>query len=269
MKFLKNILSFSIPLFIVLITFTIYSSIVTVVSDYKKIIINDYTIIVVSSTPLLKERIDDIDDINLKKIELLDRKKIIDNMKNRLSESSLKLLKDKLPFFYKIHLEDYPTISQLNIIKSNLKKIKTISKVETFASDHNKIYSLLLFIEQIISILLIFLSIFVILILSKQVSIWFFEHHQRISIIQLHGGSIWYSALPIIKIAFLSSLISSSITIILNIIIKNNVQMILSSEIISIIPDINNIEIIVLQIILMSFVLSLLSIIGVLFKYKF
>lgn len=268
MRFLKNTISFLIPLFIVLVTFSLYSSIASVVSDYKKNIIDDYAIMIVTSTPLIKDDLTSLASIDVQNIQTLKRATIIANMKDHLSKNSLKLLEQKLPFFYKIYLDDYPTVSQLKQIKITLGKIKNIKRIETFSSDHSKIYSLLLLCEKVISIVFIFIVIFAILILSKQISIWFFEHSKRISIIEYHGGSIMYSAMPIIKIAVFSSVLSSALTIAMALTIKNNIALLVSSEILSIIPNINNLSINYVQIIFIAFLISMISIIGVLVKHK-
>jgi len=268
MKFLKNLISFSIPMLIALITFTLYSTVTNVVTNYKKMIVDDYAIMIVASTPLIKDNITTLATIKVQNIETLRREEIISNIKNQLSQTSVQLLKQKLPFFYKIYLANYPTITQLATIKQELQQISNIKRIETFSSDHSKIYSLLVLSEKTISILFVFLSIFAILILTKQISIWFFEHNKRITIIEYHGGTILYSAMPIIKIAILSSILSSIVTIIFAINIKNNLGVILSPEILNIISSINTININYFQIIFLSLGISLISILGVLAKHN-
>jgi cell division transport system permease protein len=268
MRFLKSLISLTIPLFIVLTTFSLYSAISSVMNDYKKIIINDYAIMVVSNTPLIKTNIIKLANIKVKNIQTLQRDQIVENLKNDLSNTSIKLLKQKLPFFYKIYLDDYPTTSQLKLIKNQLKKISNIKRVETFSSDHTKIYSLLILIEKIIIIMLFFITVFAFLIFSKQIKIWFFEHNNRISIIEYHGGSIIYSALPIIKISIYSSIISSILTLSLIYFLLKNISNIIPIDILSVIPNITNISVNYLEIIIISFSISILSIIGVLIKYK-
>lgn len=268
MRFLKNIISFFIPLFIVLVTFTLYSTIVNIVSDYKKMIINDYAIVIVTKMPLIKGKFFTFDDIKIKNIKMLKREDIISNMSKKLSHNSLKLLEKKLPFFYKISLDDYPTVSQLLIIKNKLKKIPNIKRIETFSSDHSTIYSLLVFNEKVVSIMFVFFIIFSILILSQQTSIWFLEHKKRITIIEYHGGSIFYSAMPIIKIAIVSSILASIATIALNMGIKNNLSIIFSSEILSILSNVDTLNVDILMIVAISMMISIISIVGVLIKYK-
>ena len=268
MKFLKSLISFVIPLFIVLTTFALYSSITNVVSDYKNTIINDYSIMIVTHTPLIKDDITTLAKIKVNNIETLKRKTIIKNLKGELSKTSLKLLEQKLPFFYNIYLDDYPTTSQLAIIRIQLSKISNIKRIETFSSDHTKIYSLLVLCEQIIAIVFVFILIFAILILLKQIKIWFFEHSKRISIIEYHGGSIIYSALPIIKIAIFSSIIASALTIALVFNIVNNLNIIVPIDVLNIIPNIKTFSVNYMGIIILSFCISLFTTIGVLIKHK-
>ncbi len=268
MKYRKDILSFIFPLFIVLISFAMYSIVTNIVDDYRKSIINDYAIVVVATTPISKNNITSLANIEVKEIETLKREDIFESLKDKLSKKSLRFLGKKLPFFYKIHLNDYPTIVQLNKIKKELKAIPNIKRIETFSSNHSKIYSLLIFSENIILILFIFLAIFTILVLSKQTNIWFLEHHKRISIIDYHGGSIIYSAMPIIKIAIISSVLSSILAIFITFIIVKNLSLFVSDGILHIIPNIANLSIDYTSIIMLSFLISFVSIVIVLIKYK-
>ena len=57
MRFLKNLLSFMIPLIIVLSTFALHNAIGNIVDEYKKTINNDYSIMVIANTPIIKDNI--------------------------------------------------------------------------------------------------------------------------------------------------------------------------------------------------------------------
>jgi cell division transport system permease protein len=113
-----------------------------------------------------------------------------------------------------------------------------------------------------------FFIVFSILILSKQISIWFFEHQKRITIIQYHGGSIWYSSAPIMKIALISSILASIIAILLSYYVKNNLTMLFSQEILAVISDVSLLSVDMFKISLVSVIISIIPIIGVLLKYK-
>ena len=126
MKFLKNLFAFLIPLLSMLITFSIFLLINNVVENYKSKISKDYSIVIVTNTPLIKENISELAGIKVEKIITLPNDKIITNIKSSLSDNSIELLKQKLPNFYQIYLEIFPTSSELDEIKQNLLENKNI-----------------------------------------------------------------------------------------------------------------------------------------------
>jgi len=266
MKLLKSFLSFTFPLIIMLFIFSIYLLVDKVVNSYKHSIANDYAIVVITNTPFID--IDELADIKVKDIESLSRTKIIDGVKENLSTSSLDLLNKKLPYFYKIHLEEFPTTRKLEQIRKELKQMTNIKRVETFSTDHNQIYSLLILIQDIVFILFVVVLALSLLLLSKQIKIWFFEHNERISIIQLHGGSLLYSSKPIIKTIILSAIVSSVIVISLLIVVVNNISLFVQPEIISIMPKIIHLELEIFQIFILSFIIPFITFFGLLVQYK-
>jgi len=268
MKSLKNFATFSIPLIAVLFSFSIYIIIDKIVENYKNKIISDYSIIVVANTPLNKKNIETLGSIDVKKIVTLKKKSIIDNFKNRLSSNSLELLRVRLPYFYKIYLDEFPTTSNLKQIRKELKSIKNIKRVETFSKNHSTIYSLILLSQKIITILFIVMLLFSILLLSKQIKIWFFEHKLRIEIMKLHGASTLSSFGPIIKVAFFSSLFSSLFVMIVIIGFLGNITHFFSSELIDIIHIEFDIKFDFIKILTLSIFISSLAVFGVLTKYK-
>lgn len=268
MKFLKNILTFVIPLTVMLITFGIYLITNNVVSDYKDKISKDYSIVVVTHTPIEKENFDQIGGLKVDKINTLEKKNIIANIKSNLSESSIELLNKRLPYFYEIHLEVFPTTTELKKIRADLLKNQNIKRIEIFSKNHNQIYLLLLMINNIIIILFALILVFVVIILSKQVTIWFYAHNERILIFQLHGASIIYSASPVIKSAiygaFISFLISSSTFIF----VANNLERLLPIELNDILFTNISYEIELLKLFVLAFTISIVTIFGVFFRYK-
>lgn len=267
---LKKIVSFSFPLIIMLFTFAIYISMSKVVSHYEISINNDYSIVIVTTSPVLKDKIKELPSIDLKEIKHLKRDKILDELKNDLSTGSFQLLQKKLPYFYTIHLNQFPTSSVLKTIKKELEGLGGIKNVETFSKDHDNVYSLLLLIKTIVSILFISIVIFTFLIMMDQVKIWFYEHKERLDIIKLHGGSIYYGARPIIKIAFLSSIFSSVLVIGLVYFIKENMNLFFNIEILSIIDK--NLTLYtpmeIMSIFIISSTIALVTVFGILLKYR-
>lgn len=266
MKLLRSFLSFTFPLIIMLFIFSIYLLVDKVVDSYKNSIANDYAIVIITNTPFVD--IEQLADIQVKNIEQLSRTKIIEGVKKNLSSSSLDLLNKKLPYFYKIHLEEFPTTRKLEQIRKELKQMTNIKRVETFSTDHNQIYSLLILIQDIVFILFVVVLALSLLLLSKQIKIWFFEHAERISIIQLHGGSLLYSSKPIIKTIILSAIVSSVTVIALLIVVVNNISLFVQPEILSIMPKTIHLELEIFQIFLLSFFIPLITFFGLLVQYK-
>ena len=268
MKFLKNLFAFLIPLIAMLLTFSIYLLIGNVVDNYKKKISNDYSIVIITNTPLIKENIDKLAGIQVSKIETLKKDKIIKEIKSDLSKKSIELLRRKLPYFYQIYLEVFPTTSELKEIKDTLLQNKNIRKVEIFYKNHNQVYLLLVLLNTISFILFFIITIFAIIIIAKQIKLWFHEHHTRISILRLHGASVLYSSSSVLKYAIFSAFLACFIVGSALFYVSNNLSMLFPIEL----HDIVNIEIDlkleIMKIILLSFGISIFTIIGVLFKYK-
>lgn len=268
MKFLNNLFAFLIPLLSMLITFSIFLLISNVVNNYKSKISRDYSIIVITNNPLEKDAIKELAGIKVEKIQNLPNDKIITTIQSNLSESSIELLKQKLPNFYQIYLEVFPTTSELDNIKQTLSQNKNVKKVEVFYKNHNQIYLLLLLLNSVSFILFFIITIFAIIILAKQIKLWFHEHSSKISILKLHGASILYSASTIINYAILSSLLSFLISSIFLYYVSNNMSVLFPLELQDIVDIKINILLELLKIFLLSFGISLITVFGVLLKYK-
>ena len=266
MKPLNSFFSFIVPLIVLLITFAIYLVMNKVVVKYKQDIANDYSIIVISKTPLIK--FDKIAGERVKDIEIIHRENIIKGIKDKLSQSSLDMLKVRLPYFYKIHLKNFPTTVKLKEIKEALSKIKNIKQIETFSKNHNKVYSILVLIQNIILVLFTIILILSFLILAKQIKIWFYEHRERIDIIQLHGGSIMYASKPIIKVVLASATVASMLVagIIYGFIL--NINLIIQPELLGLIPNMQDFTFDIIQIVVLAFAIPFVTFFWLLTKYK-
>lgn len=266
MKSLKNIFAFLLPLLSMLITFTIYLLISNIVENYKSKISRDYSIIIVATNPI--KNISELAGIKVEKIQTLPNDKIIENIKSNLSNNSVELLKQKLPNFYQIYLEIFPTSTELEVIKNTLLANKDIKKVEVFYKNHNQIYLLLLILNSVSFILFFIITIFAIIIIAKQIKLWFHEYRVKISILRLHGASILYSASSILNYALLSSFLSFLIAGIFLVFISNNLDVLFPLELQEIVDVKINLVLELIKLFLLSFLISIFTIFGVLLKYK-
>jgi cell division transport system permease protein len=229
---LKRILSFNIPLIITLVIFALYGGITKLLSSYEESINNDYSIILVMNTPINETKLKALDSIDLKEIKHIKRDSILKELEKELTEGSYAMLQNKLPYFYNIYLNDFPTSFKLKEIEKELKTLSGIKEVETFSKDHDDLYSLLLLIKSITLTLFGAIFIFTFIIINNQVLIWFYEHQERLDIIKLHGGTIFYGAKPIIKLGFYSSIITTAFVTLIVYLITTNLSQVFSFEIV-------------------------------------
>ena len=266
MKHLKSFFSVTVPLVIMLVTFGVYLMVTKVVDNYKDNITNDYSIIVIANTPL--STLEYISEIRVKDIKIIKKENIIKDVKTNLSDTSLKLLNTKLPYFYQIYLEEFPTSLKLEQIRKELITISNVKRVETFSSDHNKIYSLLILIQDIIIVLFIIVLLLSFLLLSQQIKIWFFEQSERISIIQLHGGSLLYSSKPIIKVMFYSTIFSIILVSLFLFFTIQNISQIVRPEILPLIPNIVDLQLEMIKIVFLAFAIPIITFFGLIIQHK-
>ena len=231
MKSLKAIFAFFVPLLAMLITFCIFLLIDNIVDNYKNKISRDYSIVLVATNPIKKESLNELAGIKVENIQLLPNEKIIENIKSNLSDNSIELLRQKLPYFYQIYL-------------------------------------LLLILNSVSFILFFIITIFAIIIIAKQIKLWFHEHSVRISILRLHGASIIYSASSVLKYALISSFLAFLISSLFLIYVSSNIEVLFPFELQEIVNVNINIERDILKIFILSFCISVFTIFGVLFKYK-
>lgn len=265
---LKSFFSFFIPLLSMLIAFCIFLLITNIVDNYESKISKDYSIVVVSKISLQKEDFGKLAGINVSELKLLSSEKIIENIKSNLSSSSITLLRTKLPYFYQLYLENFPTSSELEKIKKTLLNKDGVKTVEVFYKNHSQVYILLLILSNISLVLFIIITIFAVIILAKQIKLWFHEHRVKISILRLHGASIIYSAASIIKQAFFSSFLAFISASLFLFYISANIESIFPFELQDIVNIHINFEKEVLKIFALAFTISLFTVFGTLFKYK-
>lgn len=126
----------------------------------------------------------------------------------------------------------------------------------------------MLLLSQISFILFTIITIFAVIMISKQIRIWFYEHHEKITILKLHGASILYSSSTILKYAIISSFISFFIVSGIFIYLVDNIGVLLPNDLENIVQVTLSFDESLMKIFLLSFGISILTIIGVLLKYK-
>lgn len=208
MKSISSHFSIIISVFVLLFSFQFSHVINTVVDDYANKITNDYSIVIVSSAEIkeeeLKKQVSEVESINE-----ISSKKILDRLKNDMSSKNLALLQVALPKFYSLKLSTMPNTKKIESIKQKLLGISTITRIETFAKTHEKIFKMFLLLQSMAYIFTSFVAFIAVLLIFKQVRIWIYEHSRRMSIMTLFGASFFMKSAMLYRMTIVDSLISA------------------------------------------------------------
>ena len=207
MRSLKNHFGVILPLFVLL--FAIEFSVVAgkILSDYESSMSDEYNIIAVSqkelSDEVFKSRIP-----SFKNAILLD---VLDRLKGQMSDKNLKELENSLPKFYSIKLNILPSPTFMAKIERDLLGIEGISKVETFAKTHDKVYRMLVLFKAVAQGFTALIALMGITLIFKQMRIWLYEHRRRIEVMSDLGASFWLKASRLYKLAIADSIVATAL----------------------------------------------------------
>ncbi len=209
MRSLKNHLSFLLPLFILLFSFQFSKMVDRSVNQYELKLTNDYTIVIVSSRALSLKELKSINS-KINSLTPIDKTKYIKVLSNEnISKENLTYLRDSLPQFYKITLTKLPTFDELKLLKTKLLTINGISKVETYKKSFERLHQFLLLAKGASFVFTLFIFITSILLISKQMEIWTYEHNNRMYIMGLFGAPYWLKSAPLYKLVIIDSFIAT------------------------------------------------------------
>ena len=215
MSSLKSHLTLVLSLIAILLSIFLFRIFSQVMHLYQKNIVNNYSIVIVSTKPITSLNISEISSINPININS-EIKKLKEKYKN-IDFSNL-----KIPFFYKLKLKNFPSPTKLQEIQKQLKNYDFIKKVMTKSSSQTKIYNLLMLLKTTTKIFMFLIAILGFLLIIKQLEVWKLLHYERMYIMELFGAPVWFKGAALFKIAFLDSIISLILTIGLIFLITNS-----------------------------------------------
>lgn len=208
MRSINSHFSIFISSFVLLFSFQFTNVIKSIVNDYASKIVNDYSIVIVSSAEIkedeLRKHVPEIESINE-----ISSKKILDRLKNEMSSKNLALLQVSLPKFYSLKLESLPNKKRIEAIKQKLLGINTISRIETFAKTHEKMFKMFLLLQAMVYIFTFFVACIAVLLILKQIRIWIYEHQRRMAIMSLFGASFFMKSAMLYRMTLVDTLLSA------------------------------------------------------------
>ena len=215
MSSLKSHLTLVLSLIAILLSIFLFRIFSQIMNLYQKNIVNNYSIVIVSTKPITSLNISEISSINPININS-EIKRLKEKYKN-IDFSNL-----KIPFFYKLKLKNFPSPTKLQEIQKQLKNYTFIKKIMTKSSSQTKIYNLLMLLKTTTKIFMFLIAILGFLLIIKQLEVWKLLHYERMYIMELFGAPVWFKGAALFKIAFLDSIISLILTIGLIFLITNS-----------------------------------------------
>ncbi|NCD12139.1 MAG: ABC transporter permease [Epsilonproteobacteria bacterium] len=208
MKSINSHFSIIISVFILLFSFQFTKMVNTIVNDYSIKIVNDYSIVLVASSELKEEELKrQIPEIHV--LTEISSKKILDRLKNDMSSKNLTLLQVALPKFYSLKLESMPNQKRLEMIRQKLSGLSSITRVETFAKTHEKVFKMFLLLQSMVYVFASFVALVAILLIFKQIRIWTYEHNRRMSIMTLFGASFFMKSAMLYRMTLVDTFLSA------------------------------------------------------------
>jgi cell division transport system permease protein len=207
MNSIKSHFSLIFALLALLVSYQLYLTVVGLAKNYEDTLNRDYAVIAVSSVPIdmgeLKK-----DFSIIKSVERIDAMPYLSYMQKDLSAENYSMLKESLPGFFKIKLYKYPSKEELSIIEKILKNKKGVLRVETFTKSQNALSNLLdTFKAGAIGYLVVVFSLNI-LLFTKFMEVWRYEHINRMQVMALYGAPVWMRSVILVKMAIFDSILA-------------------------------------------------------------
>ncbi len=212
MRSIRNHLSLIIALVSILFSIQFYVIIERAIDAYKYNLTQNYSMIVLSKKSLTPEEIIAFSPLVDRSSEISSQS-VIDRFSADLKSSSVEMLKIMLPYFYEVSLKYYPSPNEIKSLKQSFLSDHRIIRVEDFSQSHDVIYKLLLLFKTVITIFSAVILVVTTLLIFKELKIWQYQHHERMSIMALFGAPLWLRSAILFRLAIVDAIISSAITV--------------------------------------------------------
>lgn len=212
MNSLKSHFSLIFALICLLASYQLYLSVADMTAKMEDKLKNDYCLVAVSSKQLKSEELHR-QSRAVKDVENIDPTPHLGYLRQDLSPENYALLQETLPYFYKVRLSHYPSADELKSIEQRLRGYPGIIKVESFAKTQNSSYSLLAGLKNLLLVFIAAIFIINLLLFSKFMEVWRYEHTTRMQIMAIFGAPLWMRGVVLIKMAILDAILSLIVTI--------------------------------------------------------
>ncbi|MDR0666214.1 MAG: ABC transporter permease [Campylobacteraceae bacterium] len=211
MKLFRNHFSVVFSLFVLLCSLQFVVFVNKIIKGYENYLVDDYSVIISSNAAIDKEELIKYKPI-IKSVEEIDTENVLTRVKDNIAYRHAQTLKESMPNFYTLKLERFPSSNIADSLKNDLLKYPSITRVEIFAKTYNKIYRMLNLLNFVVTVFAAFITIISLLLITKQMRIWTYEHQERMFVMNLFGASFFKKSAILYKMAITDSIIAASCT---------------------------------------------------------
>ncbi len=208
MKSLKSHISLITALFAVLLTVQLFLSLDRLIGAYENELGENYTIVVVSDANLSETQFRQIVP-QVEAVEVLSPAKVLQSLQQRIHGGKINLMELKLPRFYRLRLQRFTSPEAIRTIGKKLQNDRRISRVETFARQHDTVFRLLQLFKGVVTVLAAVLFAVTSLLILKEMRLWQFQHRERMNIMALFGAPVWLRSAVLFRLAIVDAFIAS------------------------------------------------------------
>ncbi len=206
MNYLKSHITLILALVSILLSIFLFRIFNKILFLYEKNIVNNYSIVIVSTS-----KIENLNYPEIEKITPIDIKDQIQRLQQKYK--NIDFSKIDLPYFYKLTLKKLPSPKKLEKLKERLKQKAFVKRILTHSSSQTKIYNLLMLLKILTKMFMVIVGVLGFLLIVKQLEVWKLSHSERMYIMELFGAPFWLKGAALFKIAILDSLIAIILTV--------------------------------------------------------
>jgi len=207
MRSIRHHLALILPLFAILFCIEYLMVFDRITESYEKRLKENYSLILVADRSV---KISDIShcDTLIEKVEPIDAEDVLRRIKSGMNRQSVEKIRSIMPLFFSIKLRRYAGGDRVERLKSELMSISGVRDVHIFEKVHDRLYAMLLFMKISFTVFAVLIGTISILLLTKQMTIWQFEHKERMQIMSLFGAPVWLRSGVLFRLAIVDALLA-------------------------------------------------------------
>ncbi len=205
MRSIRHHLALILPLFAILFSIEYLLVFDRIIDRYETKLKENYSLILVADRSVKLSEITHSDTL-IRKIEPIDAQQVLQKIKGQMDRESLEKIRSIMPLFVSIKLRRYAERERIERLKSELMSIDGVKAVHIFEKVHDRLYAMLLFMKTGLVVFGSLIGLISLLLLMKQMTIWQFEHRERMQIMALFGAPVWLRSGVLFRLALVDAI---------------------------------------------------------------